>query len=476
MKEKRFDLKIWRWAFILIGLFGSSLTYAQTKTLTLNQAIEAALKSDSQVMIDLNSLEKAKLSVKNEALSILPQATVEGQLQYVTTDNTNPTGYQIVIEQTVPTPYNLYGQKIETNIKAAIWEQIIEETTLQIDKAEVIYNVSEDYFNILKAKEVIKQQEEAVATYRESAALAQKQLELGKITKPAQLKIENYLNQAEYALEKARSDLDIAQMKLANQTGLKDLSDYQLEEIAVEDIYSNLELTDLQKQALQKRLELQKLSLNIKKAERTWLQSKNNELPAVSFNYNHQKETQSLGLSYDFLNGEFSWLAALQGQDYQSDITSRNSGNTSYFGNEQNYFTLKMSWKLDLGIAVNQTKQNQYSLKNSELDLEKEKQDILLEVKQAYNDYKMAVRQYEVNQKALSYYQKDVEIKKLQAQMGMITCTDLAEAQQDALEARVTAVQSDYQRIIAFQQLKKTTGDLYPITQLTQPKTEENHP
>ncbi len=470
MKKNFLSKKLlWLAVFLNIILSSGVTAFAQTETqtLTLAQALEMAFQADYQVKMDRNSLEQAKLSVKKAALKILPQATVEGQYQYQTTDSTYPSAYQIVVTETIPTSYNLYGQKIVSDIGAAMWDQVTAEATLQISQSEVIYDTYEYYLNVLKAQQVLKLQEAALVKYKEDSQLAEKQLSLGKITKPEQLKTVNSLNQAEYDLEKNRSDLDIARQKLANQLGLEDLSGYQLEEAGLGGDEFEAQLAALQEKALQRRLELQKKEIVIKQAQRTWAQAKNEELPAVSVGYTSQNQTQSFGLSYDFLSGDLSGTLAHKDESYQSQSDALSGGTGNYYGDKKDYFTLKFSWSLDFGTAANQTKQARYAMDSAKLDLEKQRRDILLDVSQALADYRLAVRQHDLNQKALPYYEKDLEIKEVQLKLGAITFTDLSDARQDALDARIAAAKSVYDRVLALQQLKKAAGELYPFDQIS---------
>lgn len=467
-KKMQWKKNLWL-ALLVIAILGPGFTArAEPQTLTLAQALEMSFQADYQVKTDRNSLEKAKLAVKKAALSILPEATVDGQYQYQTTDDTYPHSYQVVVQQTIPTTYNLYGQKIVTAIEAAMWDQVTAEATLQIDQAEVVYTTYEYYLNVLKAQQVLKLQEAALAKYKEDSALALQQLSLGKITKPEQLKTVNSLNQAEYDLEKYRSDLEIALQKLANQIGLKDLVSYQLAEVTFEEEKAVAELAGLQQKASQRRLELQTKEIAVKQAERTWSQAKNEELPTVAVSYNSRNQTQSFGLSYDLLSGDFSWLAAHRDESYetQTDVLTGNT-ESDYYGTKKRYFTFKVQWSLDFGTAANETQQARYALENAKLDLEKERQDIALDVSQAFAEYQLAVKQHALNQKALPYYEKDLEIKEVQRRLGAITFTDLSDARQDALDARIAAVKSLYDQILALQKLKKVAGDLYPFDQIS---------
>jgi outer membrane protein TolC len=456
---------IWLATFLLISLLETGLTaFAQTQNLTLSKAIELSLKADYTIKSDMNTLEKAKLAVKKGALDIFPTATVEGEYQYLTADQTYPSGYQIVVTETIPTKLNLYGKTIATDIDIAMWDQVSAEAALQVDAAEVIYNTYNDFLTVLEDQQLLEQYEKAVAEYTATNELAKVQLSLGVITKPDQLQIENYLNNAQYNLEKGRSDLEIAQKILANQLGLKDLDNYQLETLssdspAVKAVEQ--ELNVLQQQALKKRLELREDEINIKKAQRTWAGSVNDQLPTVSLGYNDRNENNYFGLNYNFLSGDFVWTTAQSGQS--NSYTS----SSSYFGSENKYFTLKLSWNLDCGSTVNTAKQNLYSLENTKLALEKQKTDIALEVQQALANYQLALKQHQVDQKALEYYEKSLEIKATQAKLHAITYSDYYEAMQNDLEAKVTALKSGYAYILALQKLKQVTGELYPFDSQT---------
>lgn len=48
----------------------------EDQSITLDQALEMALKTDSQVFNARNNLEKAKLAVKQEVLKTWPQASI----------------------------------------------------------------------------------------------------------------------------------------------------------------------------------------------------------------------------------------------------------------------------------------------------------------------------------------------------------------------------------------------------------------
>jgi len=450
-------MKLWLCGVMII-LAASNCMAAEEKVITLDQAIQMALETDLDVQNAANALEEAKLATQQEKLKTLPKATIDGQIQKDTGSGGESTGYQVVLQQTIPIGYQLYGQKVASDMEQARWEQIRAENKLKMARAEAVYTTYEYYINILKYQQMVEAQKQAVEVYTKSLNLANQQLSLGKITKPGQLKIENYLNKAKFDLEKAQSDLEIAIAKLSQQIG-KDLTGYHFAPLDTEPVAVDLDLDGFREKALQNRLEIKNLELTLEKNNQTKLAAMNEKLPSLSLGYSDKQNLQSYGVEYNFLSGELSWTAARKDESYDKSVVS--SGNSEQYGNDKQYFTLEMSWTLDFGIAANKTKQAEYTIANTKLEIEKTKRSISLEVKQAYNNYLLAVRENEVNQKALAFYDKDLEIKSLQAQMGMISEADLAEAQQDAFEARIAALKSSYDVYLAYQQLKKVGGELY---------------
>ncbi|HOJ77640.1 MAG TPA: TolC family protein [Bacillota bacterium] len=455
--KRHLILTMWLCGVLMIGV-ASSCIAAEERIITLNQAIQMALETDLDVQNAANDLEKAKLATQQEKLKTLPKATFDGQIQKDAGSGDESTGYQVVLQQTIPTGYQFYGQKVASGIELARWEETVAENKLKMVRAEAAYKTYQYYLDILRYQQVVEAQKQAVEVHTKSLNLANQQLELGKITKPSQLRIENYLNKAKYDLEKAQSDLELAITRLGQQIG-QELTGYHFAPLDLEPVTVDLDLDVLQQQALEKRLEIKNLDITLAKNNQTKLAAMNEKLPSVTLGYSDRRDSQSYGVEYDFLSGDLSWSAARKDDSYNRSVVS--GGNSERFGDDKQYFTLEMSWTLDFGIASNKTKQSEYTIANTTLELEKTKRSIAVEVKQAYNNYLLAVRENEVNQKALAFYDKDLEIKNLQAKMGMISEVDLAEARQDAFEARIAALKSSYNVYLAYQQLKKTGGELY---------------
>jgi outer membrane protein len=441
------------WLILTISTwFCLAPVWAETQnTLTLDQAVAMALKNNYQVRISHNDLEKAKLTVKQEVARIYPQASVDGQYGYDLDQNNFPTNYTITISETYPTKLNLYGQQIPTSVEASLWDQVSSEMGLQITEANVVYNTTAQYLTALKAKKLAGFQELAVKNAQTAANIAQEQLARGKITKPAQLKTESDLATAEYTLEKNRSDYLLALCQLGNLIGLEDLSQVELMEVAntlvVPPNYSQLRDT-----VLQNRLEIRQAQITVDKAQRVLAQASNQELPDLSLGYSNINQTMNFTTGYSFLSGNLSGNAL-----HKSVADNRDTR----FGPPDRTLFLKLTWNLDFGITRGQTQISQAGVDTAKNNQKLQEQNIRLELDQAIAAYQLAVKKAATDRQAIPFFQKTLEIKHLQYQLGSATQLEVSTAEQDLLQAQITATGSGYDETAACQKLKLVSGSLY---------------
>lgn len=206
-----------------VALSSGGIAAQDRPVLSLDKAVEMVLQADAQVLKARNDLEKAKLGEKQGVLATLPQITLEGEQSYGLDTRTQPQtqNYTIKIKETLPTGVHLYGEGVAADAEVSRWDRERNEKEHQIRRAEARYNTAVLYFAALKAERALHYQETALKNAREAAAVAEKQLALGKITKPDQLSAEIDLAQAGYELEKSRRDYALALKQLANQIGLR---------------------------------------------------------------------------------------------------------------------------------------------------------------------------------------------------------------------------------------------------------------
>lgn len=440
-------------------------------TLTLDQAITAALKNDFQVVTARNNLEKAKLAVRKEILNTYPQAVINDSLGQDLISGKSGNSLTITIKETYPTKFNLYGKKVPTAIETALWDQLSSELQLKITAANVTNTAVSNYINILKARQNLKLQESVVKNSQGALSIAQEQLKQGQITKPTELKAENDLANAQYTLEKNRSDYQMALEQLGNQIGIDDVSGLNLAEISMDQIPQQLDLAQLKTEAAQKRLELRQERINVQKAERQLAMDQNKTLPQLNFSYdyNNSDGTLSMNVNYGLLSGDIT--GNLTGSSNDSNISiptptpGLGPGSREDPNKQKNTFTLNMTWNLDFGTAKNQAQQSKITLENAQ-NSEKEKlEGVLWELQQAHSNFVFALKKAELNEDALPFYQKQLEIKRLQVKIGTATQLELAQTETDLLQAQVQLVNARYDLMAAYKKVQLSAGELYPQTE-----------
>src|SRR5512141_2847776 len=111
--------------FLAIGTLAPIAVHGEGEAaLTLEQAVDAALKNSYQMAAARNNLENAILAVKQEILKTYPQAQIGDILGADLDQGSSSNTLTITVKETLPTKFNLYGHKIPTNIEVAMWDQL----------------------------------------------------------------------------------------------------------------------------------------------------------------------------------------------------------------------------------------------------------------------------------------------------------------------------------------------------------------
>lgn len=475
MRQKN-GWKIVTIGLILMMLFLASFVFADAEqVITMDQAVEMALKSDPQVFNARNTVETSKLAVKQQVLKTWPQATITDTygdvLQNPMTTNNPlyneftpfPNMLNVTVTETIPTNLHLYGVNVPTSIEAAIWTQVNNEAQYQITQANTIYNAISLYLTALKDGELVDYQEGVVQSSRISVAIAQEQLRQNKLSQPDELNVENTLANNTYTLEMDRSNYNLALQQLANQIGLKDITGLKLQEPSLAVAQQIPDAQQIKASAVQKRLEMKQAEVTVLKAAQQLAQDQNQVLPDLNFGYNfHNSDgTESLTIGYSFLSGNISGNA--------QDV----AGDTSFIQSNQNYsnlyltsvneFTLKLTWNLDFGTNQNQVQQDRFTLVSAKSSSDQTKIGVEWDVDQAAANFILELKKVAVSRQAVPYYQKELDIVKLEFKQGKATQLDITNAENNLLQAQNQAKSDEYDKLLAYKKLLMVSGDLYPF-------------
>lgn len=195
----------WIWASIvtivtvlfMVSITGAEKETPQSKSLTLNQAVELAVKNNPQIQLADLGVDKANLD--------LEQAEFAADKMEDRVGNRRDQSSEMVID-IVP--------------KQAESGKVIAETSQEYTKNNIKYNVESAYYGVLKAE---KLQEVNEATYKraqEQLKVSQARFKAGTAAKFDVITAESQLKSAEADLNSAKSSVKIAQMGLSKALDL----------------------------------------------------------------------------------------------------------------------------------------------------------------------------------------------------------------------------------------------------------------
>lgn len=301
----------------------------------------------------------------------------------------------------------------------------------QRNRAELVYTVTDAYYNIIKLARSIGVIEQNIRQFEEREREAQNLQKEGVVTANEVLKIQlqkNNLNLSRLQVEKAR------QTALYNFNLLIGLPDNQ--QIAIDTLLTNPatmteSLNAFLDRAVQTRPEVEANALRVQSAQELLRNTK-------SVMYPH------LGVSagYNYINPTARIIP-----EANSFISAWNVGaGLSY--NIGSLYNLK--GKLHTAqIAIDQ----------AALQSQQQNDQIRSEVVTAYNNYQLALEQQNVIRTAVGQAQENYRLTESRFRNGLVGSTDLLEANSFLLQAQLNVINATVDAQLAYQRLLKATGN-----------------
>ncbi len=300
----------------------------------------------------------------------------------------------------------------------------------QRNRSELVYTVTDAYYNIVKLARSIGVIEQNIRQFDEREREAQSLQREGVITANEVLKIQlqrNNLNLSRLQVEKAR------QTALYNFNLLVGLPENQ--QIAIDTLLTNPDavtepLNALLSRAVQIRPEVEANTLRVQSAEQLLRNTK-------SVMYPH------LGVSagYNYINPSARLIP--EGNSFVS------------------------AWNVGAGITYNigslynlkgRLNSAQNAIDQATIEGHQQNDQIRSEVVTAYNNYQLALEQQNVIRTAVSQAQENYRLTESRFRNGLVGSTDLLEADSFLLQAQLNVINATVDAQLAYQRLLKATG------------------
>ncbi|MCK9226063.1 MAG: TolC family protein [Candidatus Muirbacterium halophilum] len=403
---------------IIIVLVFLSLFILQgsAEILTLQQCIENALENDSSIIQEKLRIEALELKIKQIKTNFLPDATLSQGISYSDTSGKESYSTRLGVNYTI----NDGGLR---NNELDIAKLNVEREKQEYNrlKNNIIFNISELYYRIQQKKQGIDLQNTILERRKKDLILIRLKYHAGKESLQAVNESETSFKEAEYRKLKEERELGNIYFEINTAMG-KDLN-YKFDVFEEKISFTPFNSDDILNLSIENRPEIQKLLIS----ENINLLNKKN----IYANYKPKLSasmSESLGGKEIFKNDSFS-------------------------------ASLSLSYKLYDGGKKNiLLEESANSVKATENEIKKLKDDIVIEVFNALKNYELAYAKYQIDELILKAKKDIYLLTKLKYEQGSETYFVFQNKENDLSQAEYNHVSSLYNFRTSLLTLQKVAG------------------
>ncbi|PRX27733.1 outer membrane protein TolC [Orenia metallireducens] len=386
------------------------------------EAIEIALEQNSELNKLRKEIEGAEAQLREAEGAFYPTVDLgSGYTRFGEEQNGANDNYSVSLDLNQP----IY-QAGQLRSAYAIAKNTLEISKLELEqqKEELIYQVLEEYYNILKAKEILKVREQQVEQNKEYVEVAEVNKEVGINTKSDVLQARVSYNQAQQDLLVAKNNFETAKLALKNTLNMEDNVELEISD-TLDWQEAEFKLEEAYEYALHNKTAFKLLDLQEENAKLNLKREKNSNLyPEVSLNAGYEASDDKLRVS----DGE--WRA-----------------------------TLNLSYNLfNGGRDKEQETQLNKVLEKVQIDQKQTKKDLRLSLKSTLLNLRAAKDMIKLNELNLKQAQEDLENNELMFREGIISSLDLLDVQTTYQQVRTQYYQAIYDYNLAVAELNKVIG------------------
>ncbi len=403
---------------IIIVLFFLSLFILQgyAEILTLQQCIENAIENDSSIIQEKLRIEALELKIKQIKTNFLPEASLSQGISYSDTSGKESYSTRLGVNYTI-NDGGLRNNDLDI-AKLNVEKEIQEYNRL---KNNVIFNVSELYYRIQQKKQGIDLQNTILERRKKDLILIRLKYHAGKESLQAVNESETSFKEAEYRKLKEERELGNIYFEINTIMG-KELT-YKFDVFEEKISFTAFNSDDILKLSIANRPEIQKILIS----ENLNLLNKKN----IHANYKPKLSasmSESLGGKEIFKNDSFS-------------------------------ASLSLSYKLyDGGKKSILLEESENTIKATENEIKKLKDDIVIEVYNALKNYELAYAKLQIDELLLKAKKDIYLLTKLKYEQGSETYFVFQNKENDLSQAEYNYVSSIYSYRTSLLTLQKVAG------------------
>ena len=398
---------------LIIFMATNQSVFAAPVTLSLDESIDMALKNNYDIKYAKSAREKSYWVVeetkKNKKVSVDFAHTDQryNSLSSVSSEYTYTNNFDNRVTLSLP----IYsGGKLESQIDKAKLDLKVADLDIYVAKQQLKGDVVTNYFTVLEYRNEVEVDQKAVDNYLDHLNLVNSKYELGIVAKTDVLSSQVDLAKAQDTLIKAQNNYNNAVATLNNAIGLSHGTELQLKD----------------------NFKYEKYSLTLEQC--------------IAYAEVHRPEiaqyaAKAASAHYDEKIAKSEYLPKV-------DLTAEEDWNDSRIpGLKNNNWMLKLTTSLNLfdsGLTSSKVKQAQHNVDMVGDKAAKQRDSILLDVRQYYLSMYEAEKRIDTNQVSVNQAEENLAIQKVRYDVGVGTNLDLLDAVLSLNSAQKNYIQALY--------------------------------
>jgi outer membrane protein len=436
----------------LILFLSPAFVFAQTATLTLEEAVEIALENNYQLKQARNNLDLADTRVFSAQADFTPSlnASFSGSRtvgrQFIQEDLSFDDRTAYTLSGNINANLTVFnGFRNIANLRQARADKASQDENFARLKETIIFNTASRYLQVVLNEELLKIAESSLEASRSQLQQVDAQVEVGARPTVDLYNQEALVANDELAVIQRENALEVSKAQLIRIMQDDNITDVQTSVPDVDDLAImpvDINLNEMIETALDARRDYraQEYAIEGDQQERTIARAQ--LLPTLSVNAG--------------INTRYSDQFSLPGFETTIPFTDQ------FFDQQVNRF---VGFSLQIPILNrwnNRTSMEaaRIQLRNSQLELENIRFQITEEVRQAFNDYQSIVKELESTEKALIAAERAYETEQQRYEIGSSTLIELNLANANFVQAQGERVSAIYDFVFQEQLLDYFIGQL----------------
>jgi outer membrane protein len=426
--------------FIIYFFLVPFLAFPQGK-LSLEKAIEAALKNNYSIIIAKNESEIAKNNVTRGNAGFLPEVNLNTGFSFASNDTKQEFVTGNTVDKRGAQSDNLFGgvslgwTLFDGNKMFATYAKLKElnalgELNARLQVENTVAEVIKAYYDVVRQKQLMRATDSTLAIYAERLKIAEMKFNIGKAAKTELLQAQVDQNAQRSLKLKQKADISTLKIKLNFLMLQKTDADFDVED---EITYSeSLKQENQAKISPEKNTSLQFYKRSVGVNELALKETRSQYFPKIGLaaNYNFSQTQNQAG--FLLFNRNLGWSSGLTA-----------------------------SWNLFNGFnKTREMKNAKLTILNSKLFYDSKKTEVESNLQLNYSNFLARLEILDLEEKNLKIAKENIEISLERFRLGEATTLEVKEAQKSYEESLYRLVQARYDAKIAETELIRLKGEL----------------